>query len=54
MRLPYLHFLSAYKNKPLNLALMGGFPMLIMLWLLMIGGILIFDTSDNMWLKSSL
>jgi hypothetical protein len=54
MRLPHLHFPSAYKNNLLNLALMGGGGVPNSDHALASGAILIFDTSDNMWLKASL
>jgi hypothetical protein len=47
-------FPSIYRNSLSNLKLADGFPPGIMLWLLMIGGISRFASSDNAWLKDSL
>lgn len=54
MKLSHVHFPSAYKNCLVNLKLVDRFPSRIMLWLLMIGGISMFTTSDDTWLKDAL
>lgn len=50
----YLYFPSTYKNCLLDPNLTSRFPSQIIIWLLTVGGISIFTTSDDTWLKHSL
>jgi hypothetical protein len=51
IKLPYHHFLIAYRNCILHLKLVDGVSSQLMLWLLMTGANSIFNISDEAWLR---